>query len=256
MAVRTALVILLFVCASAAFAVQDATLTRNAPLRAQPSSPAEVKAHLTASTQVTLPASARTAGYYHVQTGDGTKGWVWAKSLQLGSSEPGSTSNPDHAANTPASIGNGQPGSTSTEGCGDHLWEHVYNPSRLIVKNGCLTVTGVIVDATAKQSTHHADGVRHEGDGDTHGWLKVDPQFENLLNDGNRSNEGGNLVFELVWHFRVTQQDAKSPCVGFKDTTVIPPVGTHVAIKGTFVEDTNHARWNEIHPVSSTEQQP
>jgi hypothetical protein len=89
--------------------------------------------------------------------------------------------------------------------------------------------------------------VRHEGDGDTHGWLKVDPQFANLLNAGNASNEGGNLVFELVCHFKVTQTDAKPSCVGFKDTTTIPPVGSHVAITGSFVQDTNHAKWNEIH---------
>ncbi len=31
---------------------------------------------------------------------------------------------------------------------------------------------------------------------------------------------------------------------------VIPPVGSHVAITGTFVQDTNHQRWKEIHPVS------
>ena len=81
--------------------------------------------------------------------------------------------------------------------------------------------------------------------------MKVDSQFANLLNAGNTSDEGGNLVFEIVCHFTVTQADAKAACVGFKDHTTIPPVGTHVAISGTFVQDTNHAKWNEIHPVSS-----
>ena len=36
-----------------------------------------------------------------------------------------------------------------------------------------------------------------------------------------------------------------------KDHTKIPSVGTHVVITGTFVQDTNHSKWNEIHPVSS-----
>jgi len=52
-----------------------------------------------------------------------------------------------------------------------------------------------MVDATKGSER---DGVRHEADGDTHGWLKLDSQFQNLLNAGNISDEGGNLVFEIV----------------------------------------------------------
>jgi hypothetical protein len=135
-------------------------------------------------------------------------------------------------------------------GCGDGRWQHVYNPTRLVVKQDCLTVTGTIVDATATQSHHQPDGVRHEGDGDTHGWLRVDPAFASLINAGNTSDEGGNLVFELVCHYSVTQADARPACAGFTDHTTIPPVGTHVAITGTFVQEKNHQKWNEIHPVS------
>jgi len=29
------------------------------------------------------------------------------------------------------------------------------------------------------------------------------------------------------------------------------PIGTHVAITGAFVRDDNHAKWMEIHPVTS-----
>lgn len=42
------------------------------------------------------------------------------------------------------------------------------------------------------------DGVRHEGDGDTRGWLKVDPEVQSLINAGKTSDEEGSLVFELV----------------------------------------------------------
>jgi hypothetical protein len=136
-------------------------------------------------------------------------------------------------------------------GCDASLWQHVYKPTRLINKQDCITVTGTIVDATANQKVHHADGMRHEGDGDTHGWLKLDPQFTNLLNPGNTSNEGGNLVFEVVCHFSVTQADAVAACKGFKSSITIPPVGSHVAITGSYVQDTNHAKWMEIHPVTS-----
>jgi hypothetical protein len=65
------------------------------------------------------------------------------------------------------------------------------------------------------------------------------------------SDEGGSLVFEIVCHFKVTQEDAKSACEGYHDTTAIPPVGSHVTLKGTFVQDNRHSQWNEIHPVSS-----
>jgi hypothetical protein len=75
--------------------------------------------------------------------------------------------------------------------------------------------------------------------------------FANLINAGNTSEEGGNLVFEIVCHYTVTQADAKPPCAGFTDHTAIPPVGTHVTIRGTLVTEKNHKKWNEIHPVSS-----
>jgi len=53
---------------------------------------------------------------------------------------------------------------------------------------------GTIVDATAGKEP---DGARHEPDGDTHGWLKVDAEFAMLLNAGNQKDEGGNLVLKL-----------------------------------------------------------
>jgi hypothetical protein len=57
------------------------------------------------------------------------------------------------------------------------------------VKHDCITVTGTIVDATARLRRHQPDGVRHEPDGDTHRWLKVDAQFANLINAGNTADE-------------------------------------------------------------------
>src|SRR5260370_33782929 len=111
-----------------------------------------------------------------------------------------------------------------------------------------MAVTGTFVDATGGRQP---DGVRHEKDGDTHGWLEVDPEFQNLLNAGKMSAEGGNLVFEIVCRFPVTQPDAKSACQGFKDQVKLPAVGSHVRIVGTYVQDTVHAQWMEVHPVTS-----
>lgn len=138
--------------------------------------------------------------------------------------------------------------------CDATLWQHVYHPQRLVVKQACFTVRGTIVDATHGKNK---DGLRHEADGDTHGWLKLDPGQENLfpvpLNGGNRSAQGGNLVFEVVCKFRVTQRDALAACAGYKSTVVIPPVGTHVCVTGSYVQDQEHAKWMEIHPVTKIE---
>jgi hypothetical protein len=124
----------------------------------------------------------------------GKEGWVGATYLAAEVQEP--------TAELAAPL-------SSTTGCDATLWNHVYNPQRLIVKQSCISVTGTIVDAT---NGKRSDGVRKEADGDTHGWLKVDPQFKNLLNAGNMSDEGGNLVYEIVCKFKVSQPDAKEAC--------------------------------------------
>jgi hypothetical protein len=96
--------------------------------------------------------------------------------------------------------------------------------------------------------------VRKEADGDTHAWFKVDPQFKKLLNAGNVSDKEGNLVFESVCKFNVTQADAKAACPTRYHTPVaLPPVGSHVRVTGSYVQDTYHAKWMEIHPVSAIE---
>ena len=143
------------------------------------------------------------------------------------------------------------PSGSFAQSCDASLWKHVYKPQRLVVKQACVTVRGTIVDAT---NGKRKDGVRHEKDGDTHGWLKLDPgQQKNLLNPGNRSSEGGNLVFEVVCMFRVTQKDAVTACRGYKSPVVLLPVRTHVCITGALVQDREHAKWMEIHPVSRIE---
>lgn len=129
-------------------------------------------------------------------------------------------------------------------------WSHVYKPERLIVKAKKVTVTGTIVDATHGK---RKDGVRHEADGDCHGWLKLDKGQEKYLNAGNMSDEDGNLVYEVVCLFPVTQADAKAACKGYKSPIKLAPVGSHVKITGSWVQDTNHAKWLEIHPVSAIE---
>lgn len=222
---------------------QTATVIHNVNLRSDPSSEYPPIRLLTPSeAPLTLLDATPESGYYRVVTSGGDTGYVWSRYVRINASPT--------VSDTVIQPGTGVPGSTSMVGCGDSLWQHVYHPSRLLVLQDCVTVTGTIVDATANMAHHQADGARHEPDGDTHGWLKVDPQFANLINAGNTSNEDGNLVFEIVCHYTVSQADAKPSCQGFTDHTVIPPIGSHVAITGTLVKETNHAHWNEIHPVS------
>ncbi|SRR6266487_1301161 len=126
---------------------------------------------------------------------------------------------------------------SSANNCNQDLWSHVYNPSRLKILNPCLQVTGTI------------SVIRVEKDGDDHVLLKLDTGQENLLNQENISQQKGDLVLEPVCLHKVTQEDAISSCNGFTSGVVVPGVGTHVTVVGSYVLDTAHG-WNEIHPVS------
>jgi hypothetical protein len=230
----SALLLTVFVSVSSA---QDAIVKRDVNLRSDPSTTSPPLKLLNPGTKLTLLDAAPQNGYYHAKSEDGEEGWVWSKNVGL--VHPLSTNLETSGSTT-----------EQTPQCDKTLWtDHLYNPERLIVKKECISVTGTTVDAT---NGKRSDGVRHEADGDTHGWLKLDSQFENLLNAGNNSNEGGNMVFEIVCEFHVSQEDAKAKCpVTYKSPVEIPPVGSHVRVVGAYVQDTYHAKWMEIHPVTS-----
>jgi hypothetical protein len=121
--------------------------------------------------------------------------------------------------------------------CSAALWAHVYDPSRLEVRNACMTVTGTV---------DNAPHVSDDGDMDFH--FVPDPQFQNLLNSANN----GHLHVEAICQGAIqsdTPQAAQS-CGAFKGSIAIPPPGTHVTITGPYVLDTNHG-WMEIHPVNA-----
>jgi len=238
-------------------AAQQAVATAAVNVRAGQSTSSRIITHLNAGDTVSLLSATKTSGYYHIEERDSTKGWVYARYLRVitGSTTPVTPVAPTTPTTTThvGASAPGTPGTAALHGCGDHLWQHVYHPQRLLVKQECVTVRGTIVDATKGREP---DGARHESDGDTHSWLQVDAAYRDMLDAGNTSDEGGNLVFEIVCHYTVKQADAKPACNGFADHTVIPPVGTHVEITGAYVQDTNHAKWNEIHPVSKIVAKP
>jgi len=92
--------------------------------------------------------------------------------------------------------------------------------------------------------------IRVEPDGDLHVLLKLDPGQQRYVNNKNVSDQQGDLVLEPVCVKPVTQADAVAACAGYVNPIVLPPVGTHTAVTGAWVLDTDHG-WLEIHPVSS-----
>jgi hypothetical protein len=168
------------------------------------------------------------------------------------SSSPSSGSNNDHgatesddsvASTTPSSSSSSHitasTVSTSSNGCDQSLWNHIYNPTRLQVVDNCKSVTGVI------------ESKRVEKDGDYHIRVKLDPQFSNLINSANIQNQFGDLVVEPICVNKVTQADAISACQNFHQNISIPPIGSHVNIIGSYVLDKEHGSWAELHPVTS-----
>jgi hypothetical protein len=129
---------------------------------------------------------------------------------------------------------------TGAQQCDKSLWQHVYNPTRLIVKNECISVSGTIV-------SHNPDP-----DGDFHIRVRLDPQYSSLLTPAN-TREGGNLVVEPVCQHAPSQPDAIQACKNFSKNISIPSDGSHVTITGSYVLDKHHGGWAEIHPVTSIE---
>lgn len=125
--------------------------------------------------------------------------------------------------------------------CDTTLWNHIYHKPRLHVIKKCVTVTGTISRACRK-----------EKDGDWHCFLKLDKQFESMLNDMNRKKEFGNLVIEPICVKPPTQTDAIQACKGFSQSFPEIKVGNHVAVTGDYVLDAQHGHM-ESHPVYKVE---
>jgi len=170
-----------------------------------------------------------------------------ACSGQKGADKSEKAGNPAPQVSTAATApdNNGAPANTggsagSATGCDASLWDHVYNPTRLQVLDKCMAVTGVIAESDA------------DPDGDQHFLMTLDPGQDRLLMKKNAKKKGGNLVLEIVCVNPVQLKKARAACPGYTNHVPVPPVGAHVKVTGTFVNDT-HNNWTEIHPVSKVE---
>jgi hypothetical protein len=102
----------------------------------------------------------------------------------------------------------------------------VYHPERLQVMASCRVAAGTVVR------------VHHEPDGDLHIDVALDFAYSMLINEVNRSEQGGSLLAEFM------------PRDGGHLAT--PSVGDHIRLTGAWVDDTDHG-WNELHPVWSVQ---
>lgn len=98
----------------------------------------------------------------------------------------------------------------------------VYHPDRLLVRDPCRKVTGVVED------------VRDEEDGDIHVLVRLDHQYDDMLIANNHSEQNGDLVVEFM-----PRDYGHLPR---------PGIGDRLMLVGAYVDDTEHA-WAEIHPV-------
>ena len=124
-----------------------------------------------------------------------------------------------------------------TLNCDTSLWQHVYHKKRLLLKEQCKTVTGIVISK------------KKEKDGDFHIKLKLDKGQENLLNTKNLNNQDSCLVIEPICVNKVTQADALDFCEWCINHIFIPNKGQHVKVTGSYVLDSKHG-WMEIHPVT------
>jgi len=147
--------------------------------------------------------------------------------------------------------------------CDAHLWNFVYNPSRLPAKGDCRAVTGKIRNFVA------------ESDGDYH--IRFLPDDKSLVNAENIRQQGGALVVEPICQNTPTQADAKKPCQGYDgpkfgmatfcpgaaNTPPASPVNKQgktytckkpppIRISGYYTIDNDHG-WMELHTVTKIE---
>jgi hypothetical protein len=113
---------------------------------------------------------------------------------------------------------------SATPACPHNPLLGVYDPPRLEVRTQCVWYRGIVTSVDVKS------------DGDHHIDITPDDGFDDMLNDGNKKDQDGAMVLELMPGQHIP----------------IPVIGEHVAVFGTLVHD-SHNDWNEMHPAWALE---
>jgi uncharacterized protein YgiM (DUF1202 family) len=220
---RIALGILLLVSCSGGVRTREATAKRNLVVRRDPSKSSPILARLAKDDRLTLVQATANNGYYNVKTEQDVIGWALATSVDV--SQPQSLRQP-----RPSNLRRAANATTSCEAmCTTRIVSSLIRSAFLQPEPSWTrpTAKNLMVSVTKRTGT-------------LIGWLKVDSQFQ-TLNAGNNSNEGGNLAFEVICKYKVTQADARAACSNYQNQVSLPPVGSHVRIVGVCVQDTFHA---------------
>jgi len=132
---------------------------------------------------------------------------------------------------------------TSGDSCDDLLWNHVIGKERKKVVARCITVSGIIIQVRPQRSLSYSVG------------LNPDPKFVNLITPANLKYRGGHLVLRVYRPNSVIQSETSSyfcsMCGKSHQNIIIPPLGTHVSVTGSYVLDPGHGWWAEINPVTT-----
>ncbi len=56
-------------------------------------------------------------------------------------------------------------------------------------------------------------------------------------------------VIEITSALPMTQSDAISACQNYTNNITIPTINDHITVTGSYVLDTDHHKWAEIHPA-------
>ena len=162
----------------------------------------------------------------------------------------GSTISPLPTTTPPAAATPQQP-SSGGGGCNPNLWQGIAQPARF-QNLGCVTVTGQVVGVAPHYPT----------DGDMVFSLRLDPEYEHLLTEGNRTTEkmdGGIWCEAICQHENVsTESWHQGDCEkgGPFPKFPLPSIGDRLRITGIHTIDNGEGEYGqaEIHPITSMQQ--
>ncbi len=124
--------------------------------------------------------------------------------------------------------------------CDESLWDHVYNPTRLHIVHECLAVIGIASFIST-----------NENDGDEHVGIRPDPENAHLVNEQNKKHHNGAILGEVICYSAPKKAAPAEACENYENSVTIPPRYSYVRMTGSYVLDTQHNLWGEIHPITS-----